>query len=277
MNSRTSRPRSPTRQITLTSADVERAIMPSSDDLPTPEPAKMPRRWPRPHGTSASSARTPSDTRSAMRGRSSGSGGAACAGRARRRPASGPAPSIGRPRPSSARPEQLVGDVDAQRPAGGGHARARADARGVAERHQQRAAGAEADDLGGHGGAPAAGLDRADLADLGLEAGGLDDQADQVAHAAVAAVQVGVAEGGGGPVQRDRGSRARPAQRGLDDLARALELRLDAGVDVAVGRAHDGAAAADAPLGLDLAVLDAAERGQQPVHRVAHDARGRRG
>ena len=50
MNSRTSRPRSPTRQITLTSADVERAIMPSSDDLPTPEPAKMPRRWPRPHG-----------------------------------------------------------------------------------------------------------------------------------------------------------------------------------------------------------------------------------
>ena len=60
MNSRTSRPRSPTRQITLTSADVERAIMPSSDDLPTPEPAKMPRRWPRPHGSSASSARTPS-------------------------------------------------------------------------------------------------------------------------------------------------------------------------------------------------------------------------
>ena len=61
MNSRTSRPRSPTRQMTLTSAVVERAIMPSSDDLPTPEPAKMPRRWPRPQGTSASSARTPSD------------------------------------------------------------------------------------------------------------------------------------------------------------------------------------------------------------------------
>ena len=46
--------------ITLTSALVERAIMPSSDDLPTPEPAKMPSRWPRPQGTSASSARTPS-------------------------------------------------------------------------------------------------------------------------------------------------------------------------------------------------------------------------
>src|SRR5919198_170456 len=56
MNSRTSRPRSPTRQMTLMSAVVERAIMPSSDDLPTPEPAKMPRRWPRPQGTMPSSA-----------------------------------------------------------------------------------------------------------------------------------------------------------------------------------------------------------------------------
>ena len=69
MNSRTSRPRSPTRQITLISAEVDRAIMPSSDDLPTPEPAKMPRRWPRPQGTSASRARTPRDTRSSIRGR----------------------------------------------------------------------------------------------------------------------------------------------------------------------------------------------------------------
>src|SRR5919112_739718 len=37
MNSRTSRPRSPTRQMTLTCADVERAIIPSSEDLPAPE------------------------------------------------------------------------------------------------------------------------------------------------------------------------------------------------------------------------------------------------
>ena len=65
---------------------------------------------------------------------------------------------------------------------------------GLAERHQQRAAGAEADDLGGHGGAAAAGLDRAHLADLGLEAGGLDDQTDQVDDAAGAAVQIGVAD-----------------------------------------------------------------------------------
>ena len=67
MNSRTSRPRSPTRAITLTSALVPRAIMPSSVLLPTPEPAKMPRRWPRPHGMRASIARTPSGQRLADR------------------------------------------------------------------------------------------------------------------------------------------------------------------------------------------------------------------
>jgi hypothetical protein len=97
--------------------------------------------------------------------------------------------------------EQAVGDVHAQRAPGGADGRARSDPRRVAQRHQKRATRAEADDLGRHGGAPAAGLDAADLADLGLESGGLDDQTDQVAHATVTAVQVGLAEGGGGPVQ----------------------------------------------------------------------------
>ena len=119
---------------------------------------------------------------------------------------------------------------------------------GVAERHQQRAAGAEADDLGGHGGAAAAGLDRAHLADLGLEAGGLGDQADQVDHAAVAAVQVGLAarrraassaESSALSIAEHQPYRRCELQRGCDDLARALELGLDAGVDVAVGRAHE--------------------------------------
>src|SRR3954447_22216345 len=102
MNSRTSRPRSPTRQMTLTSALVDRAIMPSNEDLPTPEPAKMPRRWPRPHGTSASSARTPSDTCSVMRVRCIGSGGEASIGRSSRALRS--APSSGRPNASTTRP-----------------------------------------------------------------------------------------------------------------------------------------------------------------------------
>ncbi len=50
MNSRTSRPRSPTSAITLTCALVDLAIMPSNEDLPTPEPAKMPESLPTPAG-----------------------------------------------------------------------------------------------------------------------------------------------------------------------------------------------------------------------------------
>ncbi len=49
-NSTTSRPRSPTSAITFTSASVCRAICPISVDLPTPEPAKSPRRCPSPDG-----------------------------------------------------------------------------------------------------------------------------------------------------------------------------------------------------------------------------------
>ncbi len=43
-NSRTSRPRSPTRPMHVTSASVLRAIMARSVLLPTPLPAKMPKR-----------------------------------------------------------------------------------------------------------------------------------------------------------------------------------------------------------------------------------------
>ncbi len=103
MNSRTSRPRSPTRQMTLTWAEVERAIIPRREDLPTPEPAKMPRRCPRPQGTSASKARTPSETRSVIRGRVSGSGGAAWVGRGCAA-STGPRPSMGSPSASMERP-----------------------------------------------------------------------------------------------------------------------------------------------------------------------------
>ena len=60
----------------------------------------------------------------------------------------------------------------------------------LAERHQQRAAVAKADDLGGDRRAVATRADLADLADLGLQAGRFDDQADQVAHAPMTARQV---------------------------------------------------------------------------------------
>ena len=77
INSRTSRPRSPTRQITLTSAVVLRAIMPRTVLLPTPDPAKMPMRWPLPIVSSPSMARMPRLTGSVIRRRVSASGGAA--------------------------------------------------------------------------------------------------------------------------------------------------------------------------------------------------------
>ena len=104
MNSRTSRPRSPTSAITLTWALVDLAIMPSNEDFPTPEPAKMPKRCPRPQGTSASSARTPRPTRSQMRGLDSAPGGGATVERSTP-PGSGPS-SSGRPKPSTTRPSR---------------------------------------------------------------------------------------------------------------------------------------------------------------------------
>ncbi len=76
MNSRTSRPRSPTRAITVTSASVPRAIIDSREDFPTPDPAKSPTRWPRPTLTSVSRARTPSGSGESIRSRPMIDGGA---------------------------------------------------------------------------------------------------------------------------------------------------------------------------------------------------------
>ncbi len=271
MNSRTSRPRSPTRQMTFTSAFVERAIMPSSEDLPTPEPAKMPRRWPRPQGTRASRARTPSDTRSVMRGRSIGLGGAASIFDRGRSSTGGP-PSMGRPSPSSTRPSSAGAVGNPDRLAGGGDPVAGPDAVHLAQRHQQGAPGPEADDLGRRRMAVATGGDVADLADLGLEAGRLDDQPDQVADAAVAHVQVAVRTA---DVWLPSRSVTRAAASAVlivvlrlavlardalgDGLAGALQLGLQRGVDLALHGAHERPALGDAALGLHLAVLDAAE------------------
>jgi hypothetical protein len=94
-------------------------------------------------------------------------------------------PVLGNAQPVEDPPEQAVADGDAKRRAAGQHARAGTDPVQLAERHQKRAPVPEADDLGRHRGAVAIGADEADLADLGLQAGGLDDQADQVADEAV--------------------------------------------------------------------------------------------
>ena len=104
MNSRTSRPRSPTRAMTLTSALVFRAIIPRSDaladaaagddaDALSAPAGSGARRWPR----------TPVPSGRSMRERSIGFGRRPDRPRRTGAP-TGPLPSIGRPRPSSTRP-----------------------------------------------------------------------------------------------------------------------------------------------------------------------------
>jgi hypothetical protein len=102
MNSRTSRPRSPTRPTTTTSAEQPRAIIPSSVDLPTPDPAKRPMRWPRPMGVKASRARTPVARGSRILWRRSGCGGLELC--SMRSTGIMPSPSKGLPRASKTRP-----------------------------------------------------------------------------------------------------------------------------------------------------------------------------
>jgi len=80
MNSTTSRPRSPTRAMTFTSARVYRAIMPMSVDLPTPDPAMMPTRWPLPRVSRPLMTLTPTSSGSRIRGRDKGLGGCANSG-----------------------------------------------------------------------------------------------------------------------------------------------------------------------------------------------------
>ena len=58
-NSRTSRPRSPISATTTVSNASAPASMASSVDLPTPEPAKTPMRWPKQSGVKMSMTLTP--------------------------------------------------------------------------------------------------------------------------------------------------------------------------------------------------------------------------
>ena len=126
MNSRTSRPRSPSSAITLTSAVVCRAIMPSSTLLPTPLPAKMPMRWPRPEREQ------PVDARArrcrAARGCAARSSGlrrlGASSERAARRPI-GPEPVDRAAEPVEHAAEQAVADVGVERAAERDHHGAR--------------------------------------------------------------------------------------------------------------------------------------------------------
>ena len=112
-NSPTSRPRSPTSPTTVMSASVFRVIMPIKVLFPTPDPPKMPTRWPRPTVRSASRARMPVPNGTRIGARSNGE---------RTRPSSGigsetaggPPSSIGSPSafrtlPISAGPTSISG------------------------------------------------------------------------------------------------------------------------------------------------------------------------
>ena len=108
MKSRTSRPRSPMRQVITTSASEKRAICPIRVDLPTPEPANRPIRWPWPMVSRPSMARTPIEMCLVTRMRLRGSGAVrstdhSCSSPVRSK--LGP-PSMGRPRPSTMRPSR---------------------------------------------------------------------------------------------------------------------------------------------------------------------------
>ena len=102
-NSRTSRPRSPTSETTITSASVKRVIIPNRVLLPTPLPANRPSRCPLPMVSKALIARTPTSRVSVIGLRFSGfidspRSGVEC------RQRMGPCPSIGLPAPSITRP-----------------------------------------------------------------------------------------------------------------------------------------------------------------------------
>lgn len=103
-NSRTSRPRSPTRARTATSHFVCRASIAISVDFPTPEPANRPRRCPSRHVVKAFITRTPRSRRGPRRARNVGSGGDARTGLGDTPRGRAPRPSIGRPSGSTTRP-----------------------------------------------------------------------------------------------------------------------------------------------------------------------------
>src|SRR4051794_29240902 len=65
--------------------------------------------------------------------------------------------------------------------------------------------------------------------------------------------------------------RSAAAELIFEDLAGALELGLQGGVDLALGGAHDGAPAGYAALALDLEVLDAAKLGDDLGQALADD------
>ncbi len=104
MKACTSRPRSPTKPMTTTSALVKRVIMPKSTLLPTPEPATKPTRCPRPSVNKPLIAFTPTSSTLSMGPRSMGLMGKPSKLKRALQAGLG-LPSKGSPRPSITRPK----------------------------------------------------------------------------------------------------------------------------------------------------------------------------
>ena len=104
-NSRTSRPRSPIRPMTTTSAGMPVASDAISRDLPTPDPAKSPIRCPRTRGRKVSKTASPVSSRGPRARRAVADGGSATSGRGQP-PAISGRPSSGAPSGSITRPSQ---------------------------------------------------------------------------------------------------------------------------------------------------------------------------
>src|SRR5690606_11857745 len=169
MNSLTSRPRSPTRPTTMISASVKRVIMPSSTLLPTPLPANSPRRWPPPTVSMLLIARMPLgrvDDRTVQADPVVADEGTLAVQR--------PADAVQQATEHAAAHRQLA-------TAGGGHhTGAGLHALHGIDRHEIDLAAGEADHLGFDPLLPLGRLvdHHAAAADLGLEALGLQGQAD---------------------------------------------------------------------------------------------------
>ena len=228
-----------------TAASVPRAIIDSRLDLPTPEPANMPRRWPRPHGhegVERAHAERQRLCRPAARPGASGARSSTPTGRTSR---SGGPPSIGRPRPSSTRPSSAGADRHAAaappvrdaRLAGAG--RRRSGPSGM----QVQPVAVDGDDLGQH--ARRRRSTRTQLADGGVEPGDVDDRPD-------APVDPAGARAGGRPRSRRASCVARrgpgealTGQHRADALergGRAGRRRRGAGSATASPGASDGSA-----------------------------------
>jgi len=108
MNSCTSRPRSPINPITAISHFVLRASMDISTDLPTPDPEKIPMRWPSQQVTNVLSALTPRSSGGPTRCLSEAGGGALRSFRGTSPFASSPFPSIGSPSALTTLPSQAL-------------------------------------------------------------------------------------------------------------------------------------------------------------------------